>query len=57
MAELSTDAHPSTMIKGEITAINPEVDSATRNFQIQVTVPNPEEQLRPGMFANVRVLR
>ncbi|GAB3527154.1 efflux RND transporter periplasmic adaptor subunit [Photobacterium alginatilyticum] len=54
--EVSTDALPGTVIKGKITAINPEVDSATRNFQIQATVPNPEEQLRPGMFVNVRVL-
>ncbi|MGF1729341.1 efflux RND transporter periplasmic adaptor subunit [Photobacterium kasasachensis] len=54
--EVSTDAHPDTMIKGKITAINPEVDSATRNFQIQATVPNPEELLRPGMFVNVRIL-
>ncbi|MCG7588551.1 efflux RND transporter periplasmic adaptor subunit, partial [Photobacterium sp. OFAV2-7] len=29
---------------------------ATRNFQIQATVPNPEELLRPGMFVNVRIL-
>ena len=56
LIEVSTDAHPDTMIKGKITAINPEVDSATRNFQIQATVPNPEELLRPGMFVNVRIL-
>lgn len=56
LIEVSTDAHPDTIIKGKITAINPEVDSATRNFQIQATVPNPEELLRPGMFVNVRIL-
>jgi membrane fusion protein (multidrug efflux system) len=41
--------------KGEITAINSEVDSATRNISVQATLANPREQLRAGMFARVEV--
>ncbi|MBS0664501.1 MAG: efflux RND transporter periplasmic adaptor subunit [Verrucomicrobia bacterium] len=40
---------------GSVTAINSEVDSATRNIAVQATLANPEEQLRPGMFVQVEV--
>jgi len=41
---------------GEITAIDSQVDDATRNITVQGTVANPEHKLRPGMFVNVEVL-
>jgi len=42
--------------QGEITAINSRVDEATRNVQVEATVPNPEQKLRAGMFGNVELL-
>jgi membrane fusion protein (multidrug efflux system) len=53
---ITTDALPGRTIEGKITAINPAVDSATRNIRVQATAGNPGEQLRPGMFANVAVI-
>ena len=53
---VATDALPGQVIDGKITAINPQVDSATRNIRIQATIPNSEEHLRPGMFVNVAVV-
>jgi len=53
---LTTDALPGETIAGTITAINPEVDSATRNIRVQATVTNTDEHLRPGMFVNVAVV-
>ena len=53
---VTTDALPGQVIDGKITAINPQVDSATRNIRIQATIPNSAERLRPGMFANVAVV-
>ncbi len=40
---------------GDITTVNPEVDSRTRNVLVQATLANPDGQLRPGMFVNVEV--
>ena len=40
-------------LQGSITAVNPQVDSATRNIRVQATVANTREHLRPGMFVNV----
>ncbi len=53
---VTTDALPGEVIEGTITAINPQVDAATRNIRIQATVANPRERLRPGMFAEVAVV-
>jgi membrane fusion protein (multidrug efflux system) len=53
---LTTDAFPEQVISGKITAINPQVDAATRNIRIQATVENPAELLRPGMYVNVSVV-
>ena len=40
---------------GEITAISPKLDAATRNAQVEASVPNPDELLKPGMFASVAI--
>jgi membrane fusion protein (multidrug efflux system) len=52
---VSTDAYPGTVFAGKLSAINAEVDTATRNIRLQATITNPKEQLRPGMFARVEV--
>lgn len=54
--QVTTDALPGEVIEGKVTAINPEVDPATRNIRVQATVENVREELRPGMFANAAVV-
>ncbi|HET6724957.1 MAG TPA: efflux RND transporter periplasmic adaptor subunit [Gammaproteobacteria bacterium] len=53
---VTVDAYPGVKFVGEVNAIEPKVNRATRNFNVQATVPNKDERLRPGMFANVDVL-
>ncbi|MEJ2038881.1 MAG: efflux RND transporter periplasmic adaptor subunit [Desulfosarcinaceae bacterium] len=53
---ITTDALAGREIQGRITAVNPEVDAATRNIRIQATVANAEEYLRPGMYVNVELI-
>jgi membrane fusion protein (multidrug efflux system) len=42
--------------QGTIAAVDPEIDSATRAIRLRASVPNKQEKLRPGMFANVSVV-
>lgn len=42
---------------GLVTAINPEVDASTRSVRLQGTLANPDEKLRPGMFADVTLVQ
>ncbi|WP_020677784.1 efflux RND transporter periplasmic adaptor subunit [Geopsychrobacter electrodiphilus] len=53
---LRSDALPGQTLNGEITAIDPKVDAATRNIRVQALVPNPKEQLRGGMFVNLTLV-
>jgi membrane fusion protein (multidrug efflux system) len=50
-----SDSYENKIFHGQITAISPKVDPATRNVQVQATLANPKHQLLPGMFANVMV--
>jgi len=52
---VTSDALPGHAINGRITTVNPLVDADTRNVQLQATVTNTNEKLRPGMFVNTEV--
>jgi membrane fusion protein (multidrug efflux system) len=54
--EVTSDAIPGRTVEGRITAINPDVDSATRNVRVEATLANADGRLRPGMFVDARVL-
>jgi membrane fusion protein (multidrug efflux system) len=51
----TTDTFPNESFKGEISAIDPKVDTDTRNVQVRATLKNPEHKLLPGMFATVSI--
>lgn len=53
--KVELSAYPDTTFTGEITALEPGVNSETRNFNLQARLPNEEQNLRPGMFADVSV--
>ncbi|RRJ98162.1 efflux RND transporter periplasmic adaptor subunit [Opitutaceae bacterium TAV4] len=55
-ARVTSDAYPGRAFEGKITAINPDIDLATRSVTVQLTLANEQELLRPGMFANVAVI-
>lgn len=41
---------------GRVVRVNPQVDPASRTFQLEAVVPNPAHMLKPGSFAQARVL-
>ena len=47
---------PAAPMQGDITAIDPTVDAATRMMKLRAEIPNGGEGLRPGMFVNVVIL-
>jgi membrane fusion protein (multidrug efflux system) len=50
---VSSDSYPGQQFEGKITAVNPDIDRATRNVRVQATLANPDGRLRPGMFVSV----
>jgi membrane fusion protein (multidrug efflux system) len=41
---------------GKISAIDPSIDLVTRSIKLRASIPNGDEKLLPGMFAQVSVL-
>jgi membrane fusion protein, multidrug efflux system len=50
-----SDTYPSQKFAGRITAIDPKVDTDTRNVQVRATLQNPKRLLLPGMYVNMQV--
>jgi len=53
---VSSDAYPGQAFEGKVTAVNPDIDPATRNVRVQATLANPDRRLRPGMFVSVDMI-
>lgn len=52
--QVTVEAFPE-VFEGKIVRVNPQVDQASRNFTIEVVVPNTARKLRPGGFARASV--
>src|SRR5580692_981671 len=52
---LTADTWPGVTFAGHIDAVNPLIDSATRNVQLEAAVDNHARQLFPGMFGHLQV--
>ncbi len=53
---VSSDAYPKQPFEGIISAIDPDIDLATRNFRVQAALANPDGRLRPGMYVEVTLV-
>lgn len=54
--EVRVQAYAEAVFSGVISAADPGVDSRSRSFRLRAILQNPDQRLRPGMFAEVRVL-
>lgn len=54
-AESKIDALSGEIFQGRVTRIIPEIDSISRNFNVEVEIPNPNLRLKSGMFASIRL--
>lgn len=55
-AELTTDGAPGRAFEATILRIAPVFSETSRQARIELSVPNPDGLLRPGMFARVRIV-
>ena len=51
-----TDAWPDRVFTGTIARLAPVFDEASRQARVEIRVPNPSEQLRPGMFIRSEIV-
>ncbi|MEQ1761816.1 MAG: efflux RND transporter periplasmic adaptor subunit [Pyrinomonadaceae bacterium] len=53
---LTTEAMPGREFSGRVSRIAPSADPNSRVFEIEVTIPNPDDLLKPGMIASVELV-
>ena len=49
--DINVDIFPGETFEGRVSRINPALDAQTRTFGVEITIPNSNERLRPGMYA------
>lgn len=52
---VTTEAFPKAAFDGQVSAIDPRADALNRTVAVRAAVPNPQGELRPGLFATVRL--
>ncbi|MCH7562581.1 MAG: efflux RND transporter periplasmic adaptor subunit [Gemmatimonadetes bacterium] len=53
--EIVFDAIPGRIYRGRVAFIYPTLDPATRTLRVRVEMPNPDGDIRPMMYATVRM--
>lgn len=53
---VTTSAYPGQTFSGKITALNSTLDSDTRTLGIRAELPNKNQLLLPGMYADIKVV-
>ena len=51
--EVSVEAWPGRVFRGEVQAVDPRLDEPTRTVKVRARLPNPDLALKPGMFARI----
>ena len=57
VVDAETDALPGKKMTGTIRAIEPQVDSNTRNIKVRASIPNPDGRLLPNLFMVLHIHR
>jgi membrane fusion protein (multidrug efflux system) len=56
VVETSYRAYPGEVFKGTVDVVDAKVDEATRTIAVRAVVPNSDNKIVAGMFADVRVI-
>jgi multidrug efflux pump subunit AcrA (membrane-fusion protein) len=51
----TTKAFPNRVFQGKVAFIHPHLDAATRTLKVRFDMDNPHHDLRPGMYATVKL--
>ena len=55
-ALIKIDAFPDQTFQGQVTRIRPVIDPLSRTTQVEIVLPNPNQRIKPGMFAKVDLI-
>jgi multidrug efflux system membrane fusion protein len=54
-AEVAVDAYPNRTFRARVSRMASAADSKTRNFEVEIAIPNRDHSLKVGMIASLRL--
>lgn len=54
-ARISLTAYPDRQFEGKVTFVYPTLNAATRTARVRIEIPNPDQLLKPDMYATVEI--
>ena len=54
--EVRVDAYPKRIFTGKLSLISPSIDPLSRTGEVEIEILNPKLELKPGMFARVKII-
>ncbi|MDR1156095.1 MAG: efflux RND transporter periplasmic adaptor subunit [Bacteroidales bacterium] len=55
VVKIRLDVFPDRVFEGKISLMHPTIDQGTRTFVAEISIPNNDMTMRPGMFARVEL--
>jgi len=55
-AKIRTEAYPDRVFEGKVARLNTALELATRTLQAEISIPNRDRLLKPGMFAKIEIV-
>jgi RND family efflux transporter MFP subunit len=53
--DVTADVYPGKVFEGTVYRIHPAIDPLSRTFTVEITIPNDDEKIRPGMYGKVAI--
>lgn len=52
---ITLEAYPGEVFSGKVSIVYPTVNTTTRTFQVEISIPNKDQRVRPGMYARANI--
>jgi RND family efflux transporter MFP subunit len=53
--DIALDVYPGEKFSGKVSLVYPTITAATHTFPVEISIPNLQNKVRPGMFARVTI--
>lgn len=53
--DITLDAYSDDVFTGKVTIVYPSINATTHTFPVEITISNPDQKVRPGMFARATI--
>lgn len=53
--DITLDAYGNETFSGSVTIVYPSINATTHTFPVEITISNPKQKVRPGMFARATI--